>query len=177
VSSNQAPKNWMVPVGLFSLGVSIFLLSGFLYGAISIAPFTAFGLIAGGAGLLIAGYWAFRADNIFGGVSFSTIGALFAAGAFYAWIFLPNSKNPDPDISWTLLAVSIVVLFLTIASFKANLPNVARMLWGLLFLTFFVDWSSIAFHVQSLDKVAGVIGIITAIFAWLGALNVLRAEL
>jgi succinate-acetate transporter protein len=46
----------------------------------------------------------------------------------------------------------------------------------LLFLTLAVDWAASAFHVQSAFKVAGVIGIITALMAWAGGYTRLMME-
>jgi len=154
-------------------------LSGFLYGAIpGLGPFFAYGLISAGLGMLITGFWAFRAGNVFGGVGMSTIGSLFASAAFYGWIFLPTSKSANAEeISWILFAVAAVVLLIALASFKAKIPRPGSVTLLLLFLTLAVDWAGLAFHVPSASRIAGVIGVVTAVMAWIGGFSRLMMDL
>ena len=98
----------------------------------------------------------------------STIGSLFASSAFYGWIFLPTSKSASAEISWILFAVAVVVLLIALASFKAKIPRPGSVTLLLLFLTLAVDWAGLAFHVPSASRIAGVIGVVTAVMAWIG---------
>src|ERR1700730_397647 len=108
-SSNIAPNpNTVVPLGLFGLGVSIFLLSGFAWGAISDASYTSFGLITGGLGMLIAGFWAFRIGNVYGATSLSALGTFFGSSAVYHWFFAPTAKDPSMNLAWISFAWLVV---------------------------------------------------------------------
>ncbi len=178
--SSSAPTSniSMIPLGLFSLGVSIFLLSGFAWGALSDASYTSFALITGGLGLLTTGFWAFRAGNVFGGVSASVVGTFFASSAIYHWFFASNAKDPMTNMAWISFAWAVVVGFLALASFSAKyVPLRGRILWILLFLFFAFRWIAGGFHVDVALKIAAVDGILVAIMAWVGGFMLLRQAL
>src|SRR5579863_1065389 len=100
----------MIPLGFFSIGVGLFVVGGELIGAMPDAgPFIAFGLFTAGLGALITGFWAFRADNVFGGVAQSVIGALFASFAIYNWFFYASAKDSQADLAWMSAAAAIVI--------------------------------------------------------------------
>ena len=167
----STPDLRMIPLGLFSIGVGLFVIGGRLYGAIPDAgPSIAFGLFTAGLGALITGFWAFRADNVFGGVAQSVIGTLFASFAIYDWFFYASAKNSDADFAWMAFAAGVVIGMIAFASFKANIPRPASVTLVLLFLFLVFLWAGSAFHSQVMLQVGGVIAILTAIMAWIGGL-------
>ena len=165
------PDLRMIPLGLFSIGIGLFIVGGELYGALPDAgPYIAFGLFTAGLGALTTGFWAFRADNIFGGVAQSIIGMLFASFAIYDWFFYATAKNSGADLAWMSAAAAIVIGMIAFASFKANIPRPASVSLVMLFLFLVFLWAGNAFHSQMILQVAGVIAILTAIMTWIGGL-------
>ena len=177
-SVKSTPDLRMIPLGLFSIGVGLFIAGGRFYGAVPDAgPFIAFGLFTAGLGALITGFWAFRADNIFGGVAQSVIGMLFASFAAFDWLFSASAKNWNADFAWMASAAALVIGMIAIASFKANIPRLASATLLMLFLFLVLLWAGSAFHSQTMFQVGGVIAILTAIMAWIGGLTRLLASL
>lgn len=168
----------MIPLGLFSIGVGLFIAGGQLYGGVRDAgPFIAFGLFTAGIGPLITGSLAFRADNVFGGVAQSIIGTLFASFAIYDWFFYASANNTDTDFAWMAFAAGVVIGMLAFASFKANIPRLASVTLVMFFLFLAFLWAGSAFHSPTVLQVGGVIAILTAIMAWIGGLMALLASL
>ena len=171
VSMKSAPDIRMIPLGLFSIGIGLFLAGGLFVGALTDGgPFIAFGLFTAGLGALITGFWAFRADNIFGGVAQSVVGMVFASFAMYDWFFYATAKNNEVDHAWMFAASAIVVGMIAFASFKANIPRLASATLVLLFLFLAFVWAGFAFHSPLLSQIGGAIAILTAIMAWIGGL-------
>jgi len=171
VGTKPTPDLRMIPLGLFSIGVGLFIVGGQLYGGVRDAgPFIAFGLFTSGLGALITGSWAFRADNVFGGVAQSVIGMLFASFAIYDWFFYASAKNSDADFAWMACASGVVIGMIAFASFKANIPRLASVTLVMLFLFLVFLWAGSAFHSPTMLQVDGVIAILTAIMAWIGGL-------
>lgn len=168
----------MIPLGLFSIGVGLFIAGGRFYGAVPDAgPFIAFGLFTAGLGALITGSWAFRANNVFGGVAQSVIGMLFASFAIYDWFFSASAKNWNADFAWIAFAAGVVVGMIAFASFKANIPRLASVTLVMLFLFLVSLWAGSAFHSPTMFQVGGVIAILAAILAWIGGLMALLMSL
>ena len=177
-SMKSTPEIRMIPLGLFSIGVGLFVVGGeFVTGARDAGAFIACGLITAGLGALITGYWAFRADNVFGGVAQSVIGLLFASFAIYDWFFYAVAKNSNADLAWMAFAASVVVGMIAFASFKANIPRLASVTLVMFFLFLAFLWAGSAFQTPILFLVSGVIAILTAIMAWIGGLIRLLASL
>jgi succinate-acetate transporter protein len=180
MSSNikSTPDLRMIPLGLFSIGIGLFIVGGEFYGAVpDVSPFIAFGMCTAGLGALITGYGAFRADNIFGGVAQSVIGLLFVSFAMYDWFFYASAKDSRVDLAWAAAAAAIVIGLIAFASFKANIPRPASVTLVLLFLFLAFLWAANAFSAPAMLQVSGVIAILTAIMAWFGGLMRLLASL
>ena len=174
----STPDIRMIPLGLFCIGVGLFIVGGqFVTGARDAGAFIAFGLFTSGLGALITGYWAFRADNVFGGVAQSVIGMLFASFAIYDWFFYASAKNSNADFAWMGFAAAVVAGMLAFASFKANIPRLSSITLVMLFLFLVFLWAGSAFLLPSMFLVSGVIAILTAIMAWIGGLMRLLASL
>lgn len=165
------PDLRMIPLGLFSIGVGLFIAGGQLYtGARDAGPYIAFGLFTAGLGAVITGYWAFRADNIFGGVAQSVIGLLFTSFAIYDWFFYASATDTNADFAWMAFAAAAVIGMIAFASFKANIPRLASATLVLFFLFLAFLWAGSAFHSPTMLQVSGVIAMLTAIMAWIGGL-------
>ncbi|HYK53253.1 MAG TPA: GPR1/FUN34/YaaH family transporter [Candidatus Eremiobacteraceae bacterium] len=173
----STPDLRMIPLGLFSIGVGLFIVGGEFIGGPGVGAYIAFGLFTAGIGALITGYWAFRADNIFGGVAQSIIGAFFISFAMYDWLFYSSAKDPYADLAWGAAAAAIVVGMIAFASFKASIPRLASVTLLGLFLFLVFLWAANAFHSMTMLLVSGVIAILTAIMAWIGGLIRLLASL
>jgi len=174
----STPDLRMIPLGLFSIGVGLFVVGGEFLGALQGASaFIAFGLFTAGLGALITGFWAFRADNVFGGVAQSVIGLLFASFAMYDWFFYASAKDAYADLAWAAAAAAIVVGMIAFASFKANIPKPASVTIVMLFLFLVFLWAGNAFHSPTMFQVSGVIAILTAVMAWIGGLIRLLASI
>ena len=170
-SIKPTPDLRMIPLGLFSIGVGLFIAGGQLYtGARDAGPFIAFGLCTAGLGALITGYWAFRADNIFGGVAQSAIGLLFTSFAIYDWFFYTSAKDSNADFAWMAFAAAVVLGLIAFASFKANIPRLASVTLVMFFLFLAFLWAGSAFNSPTMLQVSGVIAILTAVMGWIGGL-------
>ena len=178
-SSAQTPLNQrMIPLGLFSIGFGLFVAGGQLYGAIpDPGVFVAFGLFTAALGALITGYWAFHADNIFGGVAMSTIGVVFAGSAVFNWFFVAGAKDPNLDYAWISAASAVLVGLLAILSFKAGIPRPGSVTLLLFFAFLAILWAGSAFQMPMLNKIGGVVAILTAIMAWIGGFSRLSMSL
>ena len=173
----STPDLRMIPLGLFSIGVGLFVVGGEFLGGPGVGAYIAFGLFTAGLGALITGYWAFRADNVFGGVAQSVVGILFASFAMYDWFLYPSAKDAYSDLAWGAAASAIVIGLIAFASFKANIPRLASVTLVLLFLFLVFLWAANAFHSMNMLEVSGGIAILTAIMAWIGGLIRLLASL
>ncbi len=176
-STNVSNLN-MVPLLLFSLGVSIFLLSGNAWGSVSDGGYASFALFTGGLGSLIAGFWAYRAGNTFGFVAASALGTFFASSAFYHWFFVSTAPDAAMNRAWISLAWTVVFGFLALASVRVpEIPGPGKLMWFLIFVFFLFRWIGPAFHLDVALKVEAITGIIVAILAMVGGFLTLRDAL
>lgn len=170
----------MVPLGLFSLGICLFLISAAFSRHVGYGVFIPYGIFTGGIGLIAAGMFALRAESDagaipYGGTAFTLLGTFFASSAFYQWFFLPSSQAPDAELAWIALAWTIVLLALAVVSFNVpTIPGPGKLLWVLIFAGFFFAWLNGAFHMDWARTVAGACGILAAILAWAGGFMTLR---
>ncbi|BCJ32118.1 acetate uptake transporter [Actinocatenispora sera] len=155
------------PLGLAAFALTTFLLSaknaGWTNGT---DAWLGYAFFYGGTAQLLAGMWEFRNRNVFGATAFGTYGAFWLGLGFYAKFVAPGAK-PDQianDQGWILLAFAIVNLYLLIASTKLNVALFAVFLTlqateVLLFSAEFAGSESIA-------KIGGYVGVLTALVAW-----------
>jgi succinate-acetate transporter protein len=177
-NSTNVPNITMIPLALFSLGVSIFLLAGNAWGSVSDGGYATFALFTGGLGCLIVCILAYRAGAIFGYVSTGALGTFFASSAFYHWFFTSAAQNPVMSHGWMAGAWAVVFFFIAIASFgAAEIPAPGKLLWVLLFLFFLFRWLNVALHMDWALKVEAIDGIIAAILAWIGGFVTLRSAM
>jgi succinate-acetate transporter protein len=119
----------------------------------------------GGLAQLLAGMWEFKRGNTFGATAFSSFGAFWLS-------FWGIGKWATGDIHKTLglylLAWAIFTAYMTVASMKTNLAVMS--VFVALTVTFFFlaigAWQNGSPAPDSLTKVGGYFGIVTAVLAW-----------
>jgi uncharacterized protein len=152
-----------LPFGLLCYAVSVFILSGFLWGKLAPQPVVGYALFAGGLGMILAAMGAYRAGNTFATTLLGGYGVFWAATSFYLWFFAGKSGNVMVDLGWISLAWGVFTGYMLLASLRTNMPTL-ELLLAFLLLTFFFVWLDSAFHVGTWAlKVAAVLGICSAI--------------
>ena len=162
----QAPAANPIPFGLLCYGVSVFILSGFLWGTLTPTPVIGYAVFTGGVGMFLAALAAYRAGSTFGATLLAGYGAFWASTAFYLWFFAPKATNVFVDLSWIVIPWTIFTGYMLICSLKTNLQAV-QLLLALLFVAFVLIWLVAALHLPAvLMKVAAIVAILSAIDAW-----------
>jgi uncharacterized protein len=158
------------PLGLAGFALTTFVLSSFNSG---LAPKSVEGVVLGvalfygGIAQLFAGMWEFAKGNTFGALAFSSYGA-FWMSFWYLVAHTDLSKAPGTDaakgVGVFLLAWTIFTLYMTV---------VASRLSGVLFALFAVLLVTFAFLTigkfggsDSMTKIGGYLGLVTALVAW-----------
>jgi succinate-acetate transporter protein len=166
MSSNMStPTANPLPFGLLCYAVSVFILSGFLWGKLEPQPLVGYALFSGGLGMVLAAIAAYRMGNTFAATLLGGYGVFWASTAFYLWFFAAKSTNLNADLGWITVAWGVFTGYMFLASLRTSLPAV-EVLLGFLFLVFFFVWLHSAFHVGIWAlKIAAVLGICSAIDA------------
>jgi succinate-acetate transporter protein len=166
------------PLGLAAFALTTFLLSAKNAGWMSSASglsFLGYAFAYGGLGQLLAGMWEFRNRNVFGATAFGSYGAFWIG--LYFWVEdvgggllkAGNIAAFNHDLGWILLSFGIFNLYMLIMSTQVNLAVFV------VFLT--LELTEIVGAIANFDagahatptgavKVAGIIGVITAVAAW-----------
>ena len=166
-----------LPFGLLCYGVSVFVLSGFLWGKLQPNPAIGYALFAGGVGMFLAGAAAYRAGNTFATTVLAGYGAFWSSTAFYLWFFAGKSANMSADLAWIAVAWGLFTLYMFVASLRTGLPAV-QLLLGLLFILFLFLWLQMAFNIGTWAlKVAAVAGIVSAVDAGIESFREVMASL
>ncbi|HEX5436926.1 MAG TPA: acetate uptake transporter [Gemmatimonadaceae bacterium] len=151
-----------LPFGLLCYGVSVFILSGFLWGSLQPQPAVGYALFAGGLGMFLAGIATYRAGNTFATTVLAGYGAFWASTAIYIWFFAGKSPDMNADLAWITFAWGIFTLYMFVASLRTGLPAITLLL-ALLFILFLFAWLATAFNVGTWAlKVAAIAGIVSA---------------
>jgi hypothetical protein len=166
------------PLGLAAFAATTFLLSAVNAGwAKNTTGFDWWGyaIAYGGLVQLLAGMWEFRNKNVFGCTAFSTYGAFWIGLGLWLHFIAPGAAHPlelNRDLGWIVLAFLIVNTYLLLLSTQVN------MAVFLVFLTLeltevFLVIGNFATKTAILPpdtggaiRIAGIIGIITALVAW-----------
>ncbi|HEX5400805.1 MAG TPA: acetate uptake transporter [Pseudonocardiaceae bacterium] len=131
--------------------------AGVVNGVLALAVFF------GGLCQFIAGIMEYRRGNTFGVTAFCTYGAFWLAFAFYEWFFAkPN--DPPATLGLFLLVFAIVTAFLTISTLRLNGALLA--VFVLLTLTYLLLSIGAFASSTGIDKIGGIVGILTAIAAF-----------
>ncbi|HEX5116574.1 MAG TPA: acetate uptake transporter [Pseudonocardiaceae bacterium] len=154
------------PLGLAGFAATTMVLSfvnaGIIDGS-AVNAVLALALFYGGLGQIIAGLLEYRRGNTFGVTAFCTYGGFWLAFAFYVWFF-KGLNNAGSATGMFLLMFGIVTAFLTLSTLRIN--GALLVVFVLLTLTYVVLAIGAFAGSQGLNKVGGVIGIITAIAAF-----------
>ena len=153
------------PLGLAAFALTTFLLSaknaGWTDGG---SAWLGFAFAYGGLAQLLAGMWEFRNKNVFGATAFSTYGAFWIGLGLYVLLAEGSSPNPLNDLGFILLAFAIFNTYMLMFSTRVNVAVFSVFLTLelteiILFVGFFSDSESII-------KLGGIVGVVTAFVAW-----------
>lgn len=154
------------PLGLAGFAATTFVLSFVNAGIVPAADANAvlpLALFYGGLCQIIAGLLEYRRGNTFGVTAFSTYGAFWLAFAFYAWFF-KGLANPGSATGLFLLMFAIVTAYLTLSTLRLNAALL--VVFVLLTLTYLVLAIGAFAGSTGVNKIGGIIGILTALAAF-----------
>ena len=155
------------PLGLAAFALTTFLLSannaGWTDGT---DAWLGYAFFYGGAAQLLAGMWEFRNRNTFGATAFGTYGGFWLGLGFYIKFVSPaaTADQVSNDLGWILLAFAIFNLYMLVASTRTNMAlfGVFITLQVTEILLFIGEFSGS----ESIGKIGGYIGVLTALVAW-----------
>lgn len=163
-----APAADPAPLGLAAFALTTFLLSAAnakWMGSASGDAWLGYAFAYGGLCQLLAGMWEFRNRNVFGATAFSTYGGFWIGLGLWALLVAPSAGTKGTkDLAWILLAFAIFNTYMLLWSTHVNMAVFAVFLTleateVILFIGFFAGNDSIV-------KVGGYVGVLTALCAW-----------
>lgn len=126
-------------------------------------------LFYGGLAQLLAGMWEFVKGNTFGATAFASFGAFWMSYYFLVFHVAGGLKAAPSDINhaiaWYLLMWTIFTAYMTIAASRVSLA-VFAVLAALTVTFLFLTLGKFASSGDSLTKIGGWIGFVTAVLAW-----------
>lgn len=155
------------PLGLAAFALTTFLLSadnaGWTHGT---AAWLGYALGYGGLVQLCAGMWEFRNRNVFGATAFGSYGGFWIGLGLYV-LTVGGKATPAQeanDLAWILLAFAIFNLYMLIASTQVNgaIFGVFITLQATEIILFIGQFATS----DTLIKIGGYVGVLTAIVAW-----------
>lgn len=155
------------PLGLAAFALTTFLLSaknaGFTHGT---DAWLGYALGYGGLVQLCAGMWEFRNRNVFGATAFSSYGGFWIGLGLYV---LTVGAKATPvqaanDQAWILLAFAIFNLYMLVASTQVN--GAVFGVFVTLQVTEVILFIGLFAGNDTLIKIGGYVGILTALVAW-----------
>ncbi len=157
------------PLGLGAFALTTFLLSVVNAGWAGSSTGNAwlgYAFAYGGLCQLLAGMWEFKNKNVFGATAFSTYGGFWIGLGLWARLVAPHatSHQSSYDLGWILLAFAIFNTYMMILSLQVNIAVFAVFLTlELTEIFLFIGNFSTS---DTVVKIGGYIGIITALAAW-----------
>jgi succinate-acetate transporter protein len=158
------------PLGLAAFALTTFFLSFVNAGLVpaSVEP-VVFGLALayGGLAQFAAGMWEFTKGNTFGATAFSSYGAFWLS---FWWLtaHLSDYKIPAADVGkgvgLYLLAWAIFTAYMTVAASRVS--GAVLAVFVLLTATFLLLGIGDMSGTESITKIGGYVGILTALAAW-----------
>jgi hypothetical protein len=155
-------------LGLAAFALTTFLLSAanaHLMGSASGDAWLGYAFAYGGLGQVLAGMWEFRNRNVFGATAFTTYGGFWIGLGLWALLVAPSAgAKAGKDVAWILLAFAIFNTYMLLWSTMVN-----GAVFGV-FLT--LEATEIVLFIgnfagnDSIVKVGGYIGLLTALVAW-----------
>ncbi len=164
--AQSAPKEANpAPLGLAGFALTTFVLSLVNAGVIDATGeqlVLALALAYGGLAQFAAGMWEFKNGNTFGATAFSSYGAFWFAFALFVWQF---AKEPTgAAVGVFLLGWGIFTFYMWIATLKHARP--VMIVFLLLWITFLLLAVGEFAASDTIHKLGGAVGILTAIAAW-----------
>ena len=162
------------PLGLAAFALTTFVLSVFNAGIITTKGWTSSccrsPCSTAGSRQLLAGMWEFRNGNTFGALAFSSFGAFWLSYAALVRFVAPGlpAAQAHQAIGVFLLSWTIFTAYMCIAALRINgavLAVLVVLALTFLFLTIGAFQSS-----ESMTKVGGWLGLVTAVLAWYASL-------
>jgi uncharacterized protein len=158
------------PLGLAAFALTTFLLSFVNAGWVpaSVEP-VVFGLALayGGAAQFAAGMWEFTKGNTFGATAFTSYGAFWLS---FWWLtaHLADYKIPASDVGkgvgLYLIAWGIFTAYMSVAATRVS--GAVLAVFVLLTITFFLLGIGDMSGTESISKLGGYVGVLTALAAW-----------
>lgn len=157
------------PLGLAGFALTTFVLSltnAGVIGGSTVQVVVALALAYGGLAQFAAGMWEFKNGNTFGATAFSSYGAFWLSYAAFVWFFAAGLAKEDAAaaVGTYLLAWGIFTFYMWIATLKHARP--VMIVFLLLWITFLLLALGEYAGSDTLHKLGGVVGILTAIAAW-----------
>ena len=157
------------PLGLAAFALTTMLLSLANAGLVGEAGATAvaMALFFGGLTQFAAGLWEFARGNTFGATAFTSYGAFWLS---FWWLtaHLADYKIPAADVGkgvgLYLIAWGIFTAYMTVAATRVSAAVLA--VFALLTVTFLVLGIGDLSSTESITRIGGWIGILTALAAW-----------
>lgn len=157
------------PLGLAAFALTTFMLSLFNAGLLDEAgePIVfPLALFYGGLAQFLAGMWEYRNNNTFGATAFTSYGAFWLT--FWALQTFYANRIPEAQlgavVGWFLIAWGIFTAYMWIGSFKVSIA--VNIVFLLLTVTFFVLGIGDLLGSDSVVRIGGYLGIVTALAAW-----------
>ncbi|GAA1953202.1 acetate uptake transporter [Kitasatospora viridis] len=158
------------PLGLAGFAMTTFVLSCFnanLLDAKLGAVVLPLALMYGGLAQLLAGMWEFRKGNTFGATAFSSFGAFWLAYYLLIKDVVPSIAT-DPDLHKALglflLAWAVFTAYMTVAALRVS--GAVLAVFVSLTITFALLSAGQFGPSDSVTKVGGWLGLVTAVLAW-----------
>lgn len=166
-----------LPLGLLCYGVSVFVLSGFLWGKLDPTPLIGFAIFTGGVGMLLAAIAAYRSGNTYATTLLAGYGVFWPSIAFYLWFFAGRSPNTSADLAWIAFAWGIFTGYMLMGSMRVGVQTI-QLLLALLLVLFVFLWINMAFHTGTWAlRIAAIAGILSALDAWYESFREIMASL
>ncbi|MGE4547454.1 MAG: acetate uptake transporter [Desulfurella sp.] len=168
-------------VGLGAFALTTFVLNLANAGLVPAALFAVLplGLFYGGLTQFIAGFFEFKTGNTFGMTAFTAYGAFWIALAFLIymgpiWHWIPDAAF-GAALGVTLIAWTIFTAFMTVLVFNTKHTTVITIFVLLLILFILLDIGHYTGS-KAITTFAGYEGIITALAAWYGMFEAIKAQ-
>lgn len=159
------------PLGMGAFAMTTFVLSVFNAGLMDIELQTVvipLALFYGGLAQVLAGMWALRVGNTFGGLAFTSFGAFWLSYAIYAHFFVADlGTGGDAATSLFLFAWAVFSAYMTVAAVRTT--PVVLGVFALLTLTLVLLGAASASGAGWLTMLGGWTGLLTALVAWYGS--------
>ncbi len=157
------------PLGLAAFALTTFVLSFFNAGLVGEGAepvVLGLALAYGGGAQLVAGIWEFRTGNTFGATAFCSYGAFWISFWALVTFFLKDipAGQVGSAVGLYLIAWGIFTFYMWIASFRTTAA--VNIVFLVLWITFILLGLGDSLGNETVGKLGGYAGIVTALAAW-----------